>query len=59
MCIRDRDGSVLSATANTGYADLEIKGLYINDCAGVSQVITCTGSERFLENITIDGGSFS
>lgn len=51
--------SVLTATANTGYSDLEIKGLYINDCAGQSQVITCTGSERFLENITIDGGSFS
>ena len=52
-------GSVLTASNATGYADLEIKGLYINDCAGQSQVITCTGSERFLENITIDGGSFS
>ena len=51
--------SVLSATANTGYGELEIKALHINDCAGASQVITCTGSERFLENITIDGGSFS
>lgn len=52
-------GSVLSATADSGYGELEIRALHINDCAGASQVITCTGSERFLENITIDGGSFS
>ena len=47
--------SVLTAAA---YAALEIGSLWINDCAGQSQVISCTGSERFLENITIDGGSF-
>ena len=40
-------------------ADIEARGLFINDCAGVSQVISCTGNERFLENITVDGGSFS
>jgi hypothetical protein len=51
--------SVLSATADSGYGELEIRALHINDCAGASKVITCTGSERFLENITIDGGSFS
>lgn len=50
--------SVLTATANTGYGELEIRALHINDCAGASQVISCTGSERFLENITIDGGTF-
>jgi hypothetical protein len=50
--------SVLSATADSGYGELEIRALHINDCAGASQVITCTGSERFLENITIDGGTF-
>jgi hypothetical protein len=44
-------------TAST-YADFEIGSLYVNDCAGSSQVISCTGSERFLNNITIDGGSF-
>lgn len=47
--------SVLTASS---YADVEFKGLFINDCAGQSQVISCTGTERFLENITVDGGSF-
>ena len=42
----------------TAYAPIEIGALWVNDCAGQSQVISCTGSERFLENITIDGGSF-
>tara|TARA_A100001201_G_scaffold4951_2_gene9404 strand:+ start:24595 stop:26769 length:2175 start_codon:yes stop_codon:yes gene_type:complete len=51
--------SVLSATANTGYSGIEIKELYVNDCAGASQVISCTGSTRNLENITIDGGTFT
>jgi hypothetical protein len=47
--------SVLTATT---YAPIEISALWVNDCAGQSQVISCTGSERFLENITIDCGSF-
>ena len=37
---------------------LEIGSLYLNDCAGASQVISCSGTTRSLENITIDGGSF-
>ena len=41
------------------WADIEARGLYITDCAGTSQVISCTGSTRNLENITIDGGAFS
>jgi hypothetical protein len=40
------------------YAPIEIGALWVNDCAGQSQVISCTGTERFLENITIDGGQF-
>jgi len=40
------------------YADLQIKGLWISDCAGTQQVISCTGSERFLNDITVDGGTF-
>lgn len=44
-------------TANS-YAAVEIGSLWVNDCAGQSQVISCTGSERFLENITIDCGTF-
>jgi len=42
----------------TSYAPIEVSALWVNDCAGQSQVISCTGTERFLENITIDGGSF-
>ena len=44
-------------TINT-YAALEIESIWINDCAGQSQIISCTGTERFLENITIDAGTF-
>jgi len=46
---------VLTASA---YAALEIGSLWVNDCAGQSQVINCSGSERTLENITVDGGTF-
>jgi len=46
---------VLSAS---GYASVEIGSLYVNDCAGSSQVISCTGSTRNLINITIDCGTF-
>jgi len=42
----------------SNYAPIEIGSLWVNDCAGQSQVISCTGSERFLENITIDAGTF-
>lgn len=44
-------------TANA-YAAVEIGALWVNDCAGQSQVISCTGSERFLNNITVDAGTF-
>jgi hypothetical protein len=40
------------------YAPIEVSALWINDCAGQSQVISCSGSERKLENITIDAGTF-
>lgn len=40
------------------YGTLEIGSLFLNDCAGSSQVISCTGSTRSLENITIDAGTF-
>ena len=48
-----------SVASVSAWADIEAKGLWINDCAGVSQVISCSGSTRNLENITIDGGAFS
>jgi hypothetical protein len=42
----------------SNYAGIEIGSLWVNDCAGQSQVISCSGSTRKLENITIDGGAF-
>ena len=42
----------------SAYGGLEVGSLYVNDCAGQSQVISCSGTTRSLENITIDGGSF-
>ena len=47
-----------SVMGSITYADFEIGSLYVNDCAGSSQVISCSGTTRSLENITIDGGSF-
>jgi hypothetical protein len=42
----------------TSYAPIEIGSLWVNDCAGQSQVINCAGGVRTLENITIDAGTF-
>jgi len=42
----------------TTWAPIEVGSLWVNDCAGQSQVISCTGTERFLENITVDAGTF-
>ena len=42
----------------SSYASIEIGALWINDCAGQSQVINCAGGVRTLENITIDCGAF-
>jgi hypothetical protein len=56
----DTDGSNTSTPqlTVTTFAPIEIESLFVNDCAGASQVISCTGTERFLENITVDAGSF-
>ena len=56
----DTDGSDVNTPqlTVTTFAPIEIASLFVNDCAGASQVISCTGNERFLENITVDGGSF-
>jgi hypothetical protein len=55
-------GSVVTETSGVlgsiTYGGVEIGSLYLNDCAGASQVISCSGTTRSLENITIDGGSF-
>lgn len=51
----DNDSPQITFTA---YAPIEVGALWVNDCAGQSQVISCTGTTRNLENITIDGGQF-
>ena len=55
-------GSVVTETTgvlgSVTYGGVEMGSLYLNDCAGASQVISCSGTTRSLENITIDGGSF-
>jgi len=51
----DNDSPQITFTA---FAPIEIGALWVNDCAGQSQVISCTGSTRYLENITIDAGTF-
>ena len=42
----------------TEFAPIEVSALWVNDCAGQSQVINCSGTERTLENITIDAGTY-
>ena len=56
----DTDGSTVDTPqlAVTTFAPIEIASLFVNDCAGASQVISCTGTTRNLENITVDCGSF-
>jgi hypothetical protein len=59
-----RVGIASDVTESTGvltaneYAAVQIKELWVTDCAGTSQVISCTSSQRFLENITVDCGAF-
>lgn len=45
-------------TISTIWAPIEIGALWVNDCAGQSQVINCSTGVRILENITVDGGTF-
>ena len=56
----DTDGSNVNTPqlTVTTFAPIEISSLFVNDCAGASQVISCTGTTRKLENITIDCGTF-
>ena len=48
----------LPAFAVANFAPIEIGQLWVTDCAGTSQVISCTGTIRNLENITVDAGTF-
>ena len=52
--ITESSGVLTAAT----YGGLEIGSLWLNDCAGQQQVISCSGTTRSLNDITIDGGSF-
>jgi hypothetical protein len=54
----DNDSPQITITDNTGYASIEIKSLWINDCAGTHEVISCSGTTRSLNDITIDCGTF-
>jgi len=51
----DNDSPQISVS---NYAAIEVSSIWINDCAGQSQLIDCSGGVRTLQNITIDGGSF-
>jgi hypothetical protein len=65
---RFKFGSAISDSGGTGndnpqitvstFAPIEVSALWVTDCAGTSQVISCTGTTRYLENITIDAGIF-
>ena len=50
----ESNGVMTNSTAGA----LEVGSLYLNDCAGNTQVISCSGTTRSLENISIDGGTF-
>ena len=43
---------------NSSAGALEVGSLYVNDCAGNTQLVSCSGTTRSLNNISIDGGSF-
>lgn len=52
------DGDPIIDTSSVVYAPLVISQLWVSDCVGESEVITCADSERTLENISIDGGFY-
>ena len=56
----DTDGTDINTPqlTVTTFAPIEIGALWVNDCAGSSQVINCAAGVRTLENITIDAGTF-
>ena len=59
IVVADEVTESASVMGSISYATLEIGALTVSDCQGNSQaVISCSGSTRSLENITVDGGSF-
>ena len=54
-----KEGSETSGVMTpTAYGALEIGSLWLNDCAGAHEVISCSGTTRSLNDITVDGGAF-
>ena len=53
------DGTGDGVGVVNAWADIEAKGIWINDCAGQSVLVNCSGGVRNLNNITIDAGAFS
>ena len=59
IVVADAVSETNSVMGSISYGNLEIGALTVSDCQGNSQaVISCSGSTRSLENITVDGGSF-
>ena len=60
VLVLDTDGTDVNTPqlSVSTFAPIEIGSLWVTDCAGTSQVISCTGSTRNLENITVDAGTF-
>jgi hypothetical protein len=40
------------------YATIDIANINVNDCAGSSEILSCSASTRNLVNLTIDGGEY-
>ncbi len=54
-----KEGSETSGVMTpTAYGALEIGSLWLDDCAGAHEVISCSGTTRSLNDITVDGGAF-
>lgn len=40
------------------YASIDVANITVNDCAGSSEILSCTGTTRNLVNLVIDGGTY-
>ena len=56
--VEDEVSESSSVLTISSYGSIEVGDIWINDCAGQSAIITCSGTTRSLENITVDGGTF-
>jgi len=58
VVVGDEVSESSSVLTISSYGSIEVGDIWINDCAGQSAIITCSGTTRSLENITVDGGTF-